>query len=655
PDDVTSDVSTPICAPTPTSKAQDGGSVATLDGDLALGAFAGIARAYGLGKISGRVGVHDVALRGHLSAPVITGQIDIPADNPPIEVTLGGDTKLKLEIPALLLKIVDDTLYISGDAKLGGQKFWFGDLGNHQTFFMLGGDSCAGTFGVAARGELDGRLLQANLPKVFLRATGSFEIKDFFLEGQVKDEPRIDTLFGLIEPGPRGFLGELTFGGLDPIQISRGPIEVVRCSSRQRCPDDLQGYAAFIGGRAAARAGSAPTTALRAKIGTRGRATVWGYAVVNSDFSGLAASDLRLEFADVRFTSFDNSGRPQLKTVLSSDGVALQGREFMRLAGDIQVVSAKWIRDAQEQFKVLSFEDPTPAPESAPPPFLEQLQLDLNVRTSSPARVDNNVFKGVEGHLQLTVGGTYGDLDLAGKIDVNTGVLDINILGTPYDIQRGKVVLQEELSESTVDVLAVRQEPIYIDNQPRQMYLELGGTLDTIEWRCIVQGDATGALSSYECAQYLVLGGGEQEAAESTVKRYGGGGLLGKPINLFGNLTKVRLNRYIEDSAPGAAPYIPEVSLQLGQFGIVADVETPPRWFRSNWANLRLGAGYTRGYPGLLLRQSANWRVRFKLLDNLSLEFRDSSRSYYNERIIFDPLRQQKLELKFDLQLPSVR
>ena len=58
---------------------------------------------------------------------------------------------------------------------------------------------------------------------------------------------------------------------------------------------------------------------------------------------------------------------------------------------------------------------------------------------------------------------------------------------------------------------------------------------------------------------------------------------------------------------------------------------------------------------GLLLRNSYDWRVRFTLLDSATVEFRDNRRSYFNERIIFDPLRQRSLELRLDYQLPSLR
>ena len=123
----------------------------------------------------------------------------------------------------------------------------------------------------------------------------------------------------------------------------------------------------------------------------------------------------------------------------------------------------------------------------------------------------------------------------------------------------------------------------------------------------------------------------------------------------YAGLTELKLDRYIEESAPRAASYVPDLSMRLGQYGLEVEAETPRPWFRSEWGNLSVGAGYTRGYPGLLLRNSYNWRVRLQILDNATLELRDSKRSYFNERIIFDPLRQRSLELRLDTQLPSIR
>jgi hypothetical protein len=328
----------------------------------------------------------------------------------------------------------------------------------------------------------------------------------------------------------------------------------------------------------------------------------------------------------------------------------------MALRGEILVNRGRWVRDAQEGVKVLSFADPTTAPASPPPEIIRDMALDLRVRTTAPFRVDNNVMKGVEGQVLLAVGGTLGDLEMSGKIDVTTGVLDVAILNGAYDVQYGKVQLERSLEASTVDVLALRHEPVYVDNQPRQMYVKLGGTLAAITWRCIVQGDtSTRSRTTRECVDYLVLGAGDRQVADSNVRRYGGGGLLGRPIGLVGNLTELKLGRYVEKNAPRLAPFVPDVALRAGQLGIEVNAETPRPWFRSDWGNLTVGAGYTRGYPGLLLRNSYDWRVRFRLLDTATLEFRDNRRSYFNERIIFDPLRQRSLELRLDYQLPSLR
>ena len=330
--------------------------------------------------------------------------------------------------------------------------------------------------------------------------------------------------------------------------------------------------------------------------------------------------------------------------------------EWARAAG-FDVPHCELSTLAQEGVKVLSFADPSTAPESPPPEIVRDMQLDLRLRTTAPFRVDNNVMKGVEGQVALTIGGTVSDLDLAGRVDVGTGVLDLTILGSAFDIQYGKVTLAPDFDESAVDVLATRQEPLYIDGQPRQMSVRLSGTLDAINMQCIVQGEArTRARTTRECVDYLVLGAGSREQADTSgVRRTGGGGLLGKPIGLVGSLTELKLDRYVEESAPRIAPYVPDMGLRLGQYGIEIEAETPRPWFRSEWGNLSVGAGYTRGYPGLLLRNSYNWRVRFQILDNATIELRDSKRSYYNERIIFDPLRQRSLELRIDHQLPSLR
>ncbi|HEY8377243.1 MAG TPA: translocation/assembly module TamB domain-containing protein, partial [Nannocystis sp.] len=465
------------------------------------------------------------------------------------------------------------------------------------------------------------------------------------------------TLRARVQPAPGGLALQIAGLGLDPLELDEGHIELQRCGDADPCPTAQDGYGVFIAGRgASADEPDPPPGAVRARIGDRGRLALWGSLVVAPDFSRFESSSLRADLDEIEYRMFDNSGRPQLYATISGKGLVLEGRDVQALRGEVLVSRGRWVRDAQQGVKVLSFADPTPAPAAPPPEILRDMNLDLRLRTSTPFRVDNNVMKGVEGQVQLALGGTIADLEMSGKIDVTAGVLDVAILNGAYDIQHGRVLLESNLESSTVDVLAQRQEPVYIDNQPRQMFVRLGGTLDAITWRCIVQGDTRArSRTARECVDYLILGSGDREVADANVQRYGSGGLLGRPLGLVGNLTEINLNRYVEKSVPRLAPYIPQVGARLGQLGVEVNAETPRPWFRSDWGSLTIGAGYTRGYPGLLLRNSYDWRIRFRLLDTATLEFRDNRRSYFNERIIFDPLRQRSLELRFDYQLPSLR
>ncbi|MEZ4381477.1 MAG: translocation/assembly module TamB domain-containing protein [Nannocystaceae bacterium] len=635
------------------------GATSRLRGELALSALTPFVKPFGISGLSGKVDV-DLAIRGHASDPVVAGNIDVPTTKVPLSLGLtAGDQPWSIDVPTLLVKIAGDHIFPSGTLKVRGQTVDFGDFsrdGGQSTYYTLAGP-CAGNFAVAAQGSVDGKMIGDLLPDVFNRASGSIDISSLFVAGNASQELRVDSLRLTASPGADAFRGDLTLSEIEPFVLDRGLAQLVRCSAVDPCPDGLDGYAAYIGGRSGAAANSAPSTAMRLKIGDRGRATAWGHLVMSSELDRIIDSRLHVALDEVAYKQFDNSGRPELLATVSSEDVVLEGRDALILRGELLVERSRWIRDAQEGVKVLSFADPSTAPESPPPELIRDLQMDLRLRTTAPFRVDNNVMKGVEGQVAVAVGGTYSDLDLSGKIDVNTGILDLTILGSAFDIQYGKVTLEHDLDESRVDVLATRQEPIYIDGQPRQMSVRLSGTLDAINMQCIVQGDTrTRQRTTRECVDYLVLGAGSREVADTSgVRRTGGGGLLGKPIGLVGSLTELKLDRYVEESAPRIAPYVPDVSMRLGQYGIEVDAETPRPWFRSEWGNLSVGAGYTRGYPGLLLRNSYNWRVRFQLLDNATLELRDSKRSYFNERIIFDPLRQRSLELRIDHQLPSLR
>ncbi|MBK8264029.1 MAG: translocation/assembly module TamB domain-containing protein [Nannocystis sp.] len=634
------------------------GARAELRGALALSALTAFVRPYGVRELRGHLGI-DLDLRGPIGAPVVRGIIDIPTEVDPVSLRMAGQVPWRIGVPSLAVRIAGDHVFAAGALVVRDQRIEFGDFtrdGREATYYALSGP-CAGGFQVAAQGALDGELLAEYVPDLFTRSGGSLEISRVLLAGETAPELKL-TSFGLdLAPGPEGFRADLTLAEIEPIDLQRGEVAVLLCSDRDPCPEGQEGYAVLIGGRSGAAATAAPSTALRARIGDRGRLTAWGSLLLSPALDRLDESALRVALDEVNYRQFDNSGRPELLATLSSEELTLTGRGSLVLRGEVLIERSRWIRDAQQGVRVLSFADPSTAPESPPPALLQDLALDLRMRTIAPFRVDNNVMKGVEGQVALTIGGTFSDLDLAGRIDVGTGVLDLSILGSAFDIQYGKVTLDREIEASKVDVLALRQEPIYLDGQPRQMAVRLLGTLDAINLRCTVQGDtSTRQRTTRECVDYLVLGAGTPEVTgQSGVRRTGGGGLLGKPIGLVGNLTEIKIDRYIEDSAPLIAPYVPDIGLRLGQYGIEVEAETPRPWFRSEWGNLSLGAGYTRGYPGLLLRNSYNWRVRFQILDNATLELRDSKRSYYNERIIFDPLRQRSLELRFDAQIPSLR
>ena len=634
------------------------GARARLQGELALAALTPFVRPYGVKELRGRVGVA-LDIRGHVSAPVLHGIIDVPTQDSPINVRLAGQTPWSLGVPELAIRVAGDYVFAAGALVVQGQRLEFGDFtrdNRESTHYALSGP-CAGDFQVAAQGAIDGKLVAEYLPDVLTRSDGALRIGRLLLAGRSAEGGSIQAFRLDVAPGETGFRATLAIPEVEPIELTRGNVEVGLCAPDAPCPGGQEGYVVYIGGRAAAEASAAPSSALRARIGERGRVTAWGSLVVSPDFDRLSQSAIHVTLDEVNYRQFDNSGRPELTATLSSPDITLEGREAPVLRGELLVERSRWIRDAQEGVRVLSFADPSTAPESPPPAILQDLLLDLRVRTTAPFRVDNNVMKGVEGQVALAIGGNLSDLDLAGRIDVGTGVLDLAILGSAFDIQYGKVVLDHDLDDSAVDVLALRQEPIYIDGQPRQMAVRLTGTLAAVQMRCVVQGDsAARQRTTRECVDYLVLGAGTQDlTAQSGVRQTGGGGLLGRPIGLVGNLTELKIDRYIEDSAPRVAPYVPDLGIRLGQYGIELEAETPRPWFRSEWGNLSLGAGYTRGYPGLLLRNSYNWRVRFQILDNATLELRDSKRSYFNERIIFDPLRQRSLELRFDAQIPSPR
>ena len=206
-------------------------------------------------------------------------------------------------------------------------------------------------------------------------------------------------------------------------------------------------------------------------------------------------------------------------------------------------------------------------------------------------------------------------------------------------------------------MLAQRNEPVYIDDQPRSVTLQLGGTLSAIRWSCLTDGGGSELDTVRGCTEYLVLGTGDVQLSQSDVQQFGAGGLAGvrKPLQVVGHLTEFDVGERAGEAAPRLDPYIPDVRLRLGQIGPELEVATPTEWLDFDYGRATLGWDYTRGYPGFLLRQSREASVKLEILDPITLEYSRRSRSYLNERVIFDPLRQESIELRFDFDIPSLR
>ena len=259
--------------------------------------------------------------------------------------------------------------------------------------------------------------------------------------------------------------------------------------------------------------------------------------------------------------------------------------------------------------------------------------------------------------MSVAVTGTVDAPELAGRIDVDPGgKVDLPFVTGTFEIQRGRVTLLGAIEDSEVDVLAMREEPIYVDDQARELQLLLSGTLSGITWSCLTSGDtSSSAQTQRSCFDYLVLGTGDVQVSKADVRRFGGGGLAEarKPLQIVGHVTELDLDARAEKPVPRLKGYVPEMRLRLGPIGPELRVATPRSWFDFGYGRAGVGWDYTRGYPGFFLRQSRQITFRLELLGPVTLEFSRRIRSYLNQRVVFDPLQQRTLELRFDVSVPS--
>ncbi|MEX1362723.1 MAG: translocation/assembly module TamB domain-containing protein [Nannocystaceae bacterium] len=638
----------------------DGAARAEMHGAIDLAVVAELLGSETLRQAAGRLDV-DLALTGPAAQTRVSGRITLPDRAGPGEsegLTLDvGALELPLQVEDLELRIDERWLAAEGTLRVQGDVLEFGSVRDDHTGYAFRGP-CEGSFGLAARGTVGSGLINS-LAGQTIATGGSVDILRLLARGDAGADDPLEDASASLRIGNETLTVELV-EGLPAVELVDGTVDVTRCTP-ERCPYEVApgSLAVYVGGEEAVRASSRPPDALRAKVGPRGSAFLWGTTFVSPDFRSVDGTAATLTLEDVPYRGYDARGRPVYETEVSSSAIRFDGGVPLVVSGTVDVDRARYVKDAVQGVEILAFTDDVEVPSAPPPEIIRDLQFDLRVETSSPLRVDNNVAHGVEASATIDVTGTYERPELAGRVDVEPGgTVDIPFLTGTYEIQRGRITLLRELSDAEVDVLALRRELVYIDDNARQVYLLLGGTPSAITWKCIAEGDTSGAVETQRgCLDYLVLGAGDVQDSSLTVQRTGGGGLANarKPLQVVGHVTEFDFGRRIEEAAPRFGPYVPDVRLRLGQIGPELEVATPAEWLDFDYAHGTASLDYTRGYPGFLLQQSRALTFQLEAIDLLVFEVSRDIRSYLNNRIIFDPLRQTTVEFRVDFEIPSLR
>jgi hypothetical protein len=643
-----------------------GAGAAKIAGLIDLGAFTALLRPWDLQAPDGRLEA-DVDLTGLVASPTIRGHVRLPPGAHAITVDLGGDDggePIPVAIGELDVELRDSRILVAGAARVFAETVRFGTSDGARSQLELSGP-CRGRYVLAADGTLDGALVHALVGDAVERSSGSVNLARLHATGDLAAWSEdggagsvIDTLSG--ELGFRGRALHLSLP-YDALAIAQGEVEFRRCTPERPCPGSPDGaYAIFMGGERGAGAHSRPGAALQMAVGERGHASLWGRLVLGPELEAILAADVRSTLDQVPYTQTDNAGSPELVGTLSSRDIAFERDETgtMRVRGQILVERSRWLRDAQQGVAILSFADPVTSPPEPWPEALRDLHLELQLQTTGPFRVDNNVLKKLEAEGELMLQGTLAAPELTGTISVDRGELDLDILGELYEIEGGKVRIDRELSNSFVDILAIGKEPKKINEQLHYITLHLRGPLDEITWECAALGDTSNALGTTRgCVDYLIFDAGNVDVTEQDVRRLGGTGLLyaGRPLTLVGKLTELELNEYLENEIPRLERYLPHSTVRLGQMGVETEIETRPEWLDWGWGELEFGFSYLRGYPGSLVRDTRNFTGRLQILDHTAVEVSTGSRNYTNRVLILDPANYSRLELLQNWQIPSAR
>ncbi len=611
-----------------------------------------------LGRTKGRVDV-DLSLLGPAAEATLFGRVTLPEPAPgksvqPIEIDVG---ELGLAVEELDLRIDDHWVAVEGSVRVMGESVQFGSVQGDHSGFAFGGP-CEGQWGVALEGTVGSRIINQLLGDG-TATKGSLQVPRVVARGNIDAEDPIEELSGSVRLGRKTLTLDLD-EGLPGVELTSGRVDFERCGAGH-CPPEIEAgsLALYVAGADAARSKGRPPDAVRAKIGPRGTAFAWGTAYLAPDFTSVDRTRVVMQLEDVPYRGYDQRGRPVYEAEMTSNAVTLEGGAPLVVAGDIEVDRARYVLDAVQGVEILRFTDDVDLPSAPPPELVRNLQFDLRVQTHSPLRVENNVAHGVEADAIVDVTGSYDAPEFTGRVDVEPGgTVDIPFLTGTYEIQRGRVTLLRDLADAEVDVLALRRELVYIDEQPRQVYLLLGGTADAITWQCIAEGDTSGAVDTQRgCLDYLVLGAGDVQTSPSSVQRTGGGGLANarKPLQVVGHVTEFDFGRRIVEAEPRFGPYVPDIRLRLGQIGPELEIATPAEWLDFDYVTGTGALDYTRGYPGFLLQQSREMTFKLEAIDLLVFEVSRDIRSYLNNRIIFDPLQQNTVEFRVDFEIPSLR
>jgi hypothetical protein len=658
-----------------------------------------------LAPILGPIGVHpegqlliDLDITGVVSRPTITGKIALPPNHSlefNIDDPAASNDRRARPIPVVVrsfaLDMAGSTVNLTGKVAIFDEVLEFADINGRRNFVDIAGP-CAGRFGLTFAGNLDGALIRRMVPSMLDSSSGAVNLSEFYLAGDLarfagddSDEPGLapvadgvdpgfDDPFAIREPLFDSLGGTLLFGqkavrlgvpSIGEVRLAAGMIDFRQCTPARPCnptaPDRrTSGIAIWVGGRRSAISVNRPSTALTLRVGDRGRADIWGELILADSFDRLDSAGMSAAASGFPISLSDNSGRTELEAELSSDRIRFETEDGVSglIRGDVLIDRSVWLRDARQGVAVLSFADPNPAPPTQLPEFLRRLELDMSLRTAAPFRVDNNVAKKLEASADLRLGGTVGDPDLAGTINVERGVVDIDILGGAYDVSSGRVELAHDLAQSTVRIDATRQKQIKVNNQLLTLNLHLGGTLDAIQWECTAPGDTSGAVATTRgCVDYLIFDAGNTDLATSDVRENrNNNNLIGtRFLPLAGRLTQIELNDVLEREVPRVEAYLPVMRLRLDGVGAVIDVATRPEWGRWGWGRVGLNFNYVRGYPGSVLRDSRTFSGRLEILENAAFEAAFGFRNYSNRVLVLDPPNQQSIQFMHTFFVPSMR